>query len=152
MQHPQPHDPVHQVRLVDINQWLQMMGRLDDPVVARLVHAFLSENGAARDQHPGAFLKALETIKRDQIRYAKAYADGKLTGTLVRKATRFALVAMRVCGKLIAAGVQSMKGSGQHRVMRAAAPTQVRVVSRVRCPVAQRRAELLGRRVPRVHA
>lgn len=142
------HDPVQQVRLVDIHQWLQMMGRLDDPVVARLVHQYLSENGAARDQHPGAFLKALETVKRSQISYAKAYARGKLAGFLAQQAARLAVAAVRFTGKVFAGGVRQLSGSGRQQVHLDLRPVQALASPRVRCPVTQRRAELQARRHP----
>lgn len=141
-------DPVQQARHVECNHWLGMMGRLQDPVVARLVLGFFNENMRLRDQHPGAFLIAAETVKRDQIRYAKAYAWGRLAravtvatgrGTFV---TVERLIAMASLG--FRAGRKLAHAMSQHSTAQvkagASAPTWRR------CVVRQRRDELPAQR------
>ena len=69
-------DPVKQQALLEAQQWLRMLGRLDDVVVARLVLKFLTDNPALIERHLGAYMTASETVKRSQIRYARSYGFG----------------------------------------------------------------------------
>jgi hypothetical protein len=69
-------DPVKQQALLEASQWLRMLGRLDDVVVARLVLKFLTDNPALIERHLGAYMTASETVKRSQIRYARSYRVG----------------------------------------------------------------------------
>jgi hypothetical protein len=81
-------DRFAQATHLDVSHWLRMMGRLDDPVVARLVLGFLDSDPHLRARHPGAFLQASETVKRAQIRFAKGYARGRLVGSMCLSACR----------------------------------------------------------------
>jgi hypothetical protein len=77
-------DPVKEQALLEANQWLRMLGRLDDEVVARLVLNFLKENPPLIERHLGAYMTASETVKRSQIRYARSYDFGKALAQVAR--------------------------------------------------------------------
>lgn len=77
-------DPVKQQALLEARQWLRMLGRLDDVVVARLVLKFLTDNPALIERHLGAYMTASETVKRSQIRYARSYGAGMALAQLAR--------------------------------------------------------------------
>ena len=77
-------DPVKQQALLDASQWLRMLGRLDDIVVARLVLKFLTDNPALIERHLGAYMTASETVKRSQIRYARSYGLGMAIAQVTR--------------------------------------------------------------------
>ena len=77
-------DPVKQQALLEARQWLRMLGRLDDVVVARLVLKFLTDNPALIERHLGSYMTASETVKRSQIRYARSYG----LGMAIAQATR----------------------------------------------------------------
>jgi len=146
-------DPVKQAHHVEVNHWLRMMGRLQDPVVARLVLGFLNDNPDLRDTHPGAFLLASETVKRDQIRYAKAYAWGKLAKSVSRATGRGTVVAFTGLCMLATAGLSGVRKL-KHTMSRPAAPdarqeapapTRCTPTHR-RCLIRQRRNELHAQR------
>ena len=77
-------DPVKQQALLDASQWLRMLGRLDDIVVARLVLKFLTDNPTLIERHLGAYMTASETVKRSQIRYARSYGLGMAIAQVTR--------------------------------------------------------------------
>lgn len=145
-------DPVQQAHHVEVNHWLRMMGRLDDPVVARLVLKFLNENPRIRLEHPGAFLLASETVKRSQIRYAKAYAVGKFSRSACSLVGRgIAAATGRVC-LLVVAGCSGLQKLVRNMRRPLDADVRQRAASPVwrRCVVRQRRNEShVQRGVPR---
>ena len=71
-------------RGVDMQHLHQVLERVDDVVVARIVIAKFDANPRLMDAFPGAHLKALETIKRSQIRYAKAHRFGVRLASVAR--------------------------------------------------------------------
>jgi hypothetical protein len=77
-------DPVKQQALLEARQWLRMLGRLDDVVVARLVLKFLTDNPALIERHLGPYMTASETVKRSQIRYARSYELGMAIAQVTR--------------------------------------------------------------------
>jgi hypothetical protein len=140
-------DPVQQAQHVEVNHWLRMMGRLEDPVVARLVLAFLNDNPRQRAQHPGAFLQASETVKRSQIRFAKAYAWGRLAGSTSVAAGRGVSRAAKGLGMLASsgfAGLAKLVHWAQSAMPAKTGGTSSKPSTR-RCPV-RRRDELHARR------
>lgn len=68
---------------IEAAQWRDMMSRLRDPVVARLVIEHLDSNVQMREHFPAAYLVAKETVKREHIRYAKARDRGRLLASTV---------------------------------------------------------------------
>lgn len=68
-----------QLNEAEAKHWLSLIGRLNDPVVARIFVNVLNDSPALRARFSGAYLSACETIKRDQIRYAKGKAWGQFT-------------------------------------------------------------------------
>jgi hypothetical protein len=66
-------------------RWMDTMNRLHDPLVARVVLEFMDNSAGMRDRFPGAHLLALETVKRDRMRFAKA----ERRKTLVLNALRY---------------------------------------------------------------
>jgi hypothetical protein len=63
----------------DAKHWLDLIGRLNDPVVARIFVNVLNDSPLLRARFAGAYLSACETVKRDRIRYAKGKAWGQFT-------------------------------------------------------------------------
>lgn len=63
-------------RHVDAKHLADMLARVHDPVVARIFLSQLDTHPELQLEFLGASLKAQETIKRDQIRYAKARDAG----------------------------------------------------------------------------
>jgi hypothetical protein len=116
-------------RSVDARHLHQLFERVDDVVVARILVASFAANAELCRAFPGAHLRALETVKRAQIRYAKAHRYGvlartcggiaiDLVGTVVSSALRV--------GRAVAAAARAAK-------RRAAYVKSVRDQSRVIC-------------------
>lgn len=113
-------------RGVDMQHLHEVFERVHDVVVARIVIAQFDANPRLKDAFPGVHLKALETIKRAHIRYAKAHRAG----------VRFAAVT-RACRGIVSWITARVRGS----------IASVRAAHRRRRFVASIRAE---QRVPRV--
>lgn len=113
-------------RGVDMQHLHEVFERVHDVVVARIVIAQFDANPRLKDAFPGVHLKALETIKRAQIRYAKAHRAGVRVAAVTR--------ACRGIARWLASGVRACIAS-------------LRAVHRRRRFVASVRAEV---RVPRV--
>ncbi|WP_295551201.1 hypothetical protein [uncultured Pseudacidovorax sp.] len=62
---------------IDARHLQDVLRRANDPVVARLLRDFIQEQDL-RQSYPGAYLVALESIKRSQMRYARAKEQGQL--------------------------------------------------------------------------
>ena len=143
--------PIKSAQLLDAIHWQSTMGRLKDPVVARLVLGYLNENPRLRDQHPGAYLMASETVKRSQIRYAKARAWGRVASHLGRagallliQSIHYAATAFQWClrgGRSIAQRLRSPRpATATELPAREAGAT---IVQLHRCPVRERRSAVL---------
>ncbi|HVR48335.1 MAG TPA: hypothetical protein VMS38_01250 [Pseudorhodoferax sp.] len=78
---PSPKSPAFNPRSVDARHLHQLFERVDDVVVARLLVARFADDADLCKAFPGAHLRALETVKRSQIRYAKARRYGVLART-----------------------------------------------------------------------
>lgn len=85
---------------IDASHLRDVLRRADDPVVARLLLDFITEH-ELQQSYPGAYLVALESIKRSQTRYARA----KERGMLVRRLALRVGAALRACGKACVDGV-----------------------------------------------
>lgn len=96
-------DPVKEQALLEAQQWLRMLGRLDDLVVARLVLNFLNQNPPLIERHLGAYLTASETVKRSQIRYARSYGCGKAFAQIARGTGFVAKATFRLLRSLLKA-------------------------------------------------
>lgn len=81
---------------VDRQLLVNMMSRVNDPVVARIFLNTLDMYPDLKLQFLGAYLMAEETVKRSQIRYAKAHDLGQATAQVKRKC----LVALRALWSL----------------------------------------------------
>jgi hypothetical protein len=68
----------------DVSQWKGVVGRLKDPVTARLVVKFLDDHPQLREKRAGVYLAASETVQRDRIRYAKAMRAGRAAAVIAR--------------------------------------------------------------------
>lgn len=73
--------PAFNPRAVDAKHLHQMFERVDDVVVARILVRCFDDNAELCRAFPGAHLRALETVKRAHIRYAKARRYGVLART-----------------------------------------------------------------------
>ncbi|MCR6481033.1 hypothetical protein NU688_33085 [Variovorax sp. ZS18.2.2] len=149
---PEPQGSAHSM---DATQWRHMMSRLNDPVVARLVLAYLDANPAQRDRYPGGYLQATETVKRAQIRYAKARDWGRLaafvgrgTALLTLQSISRAGVAMQWCW----CKCRQAAGSLAKRLRPESSKTMSKdtgetnsagILQLHRCPVRQRRSDAL---------
>ena len=136
MKTPVIHDPVQQPAVLDACQQLRMLGRLDDIVVARLVLSFMSENPRMKERHPGAFLTASETVKRSQIRYARAFGYGKAFAQVARGMGFVAKATFRLL-RLTVRTTATIARQRSEKVPTPVAPT--RIVVR-RCQVRRRDA------------
>ncbi|MFP5475571.1 MAG: hypothetical protein ACLGJD_18170 [Gammaproteobacteria bacterium] len=67
---------------IDASHLRDVLRRASDPVVARLLQDFIHEQ-ELQQSYPGAYLVALESIKRSQIRYARAKEQGRFVRSLV---------------------------------------------------------------------
>lgn len=76
-----PKSPAFNPRSVDARHLHQLFERVDDVVVARILVARFDADLDLCRAFPGAHLRALETVKRSQIRYAKARRYGVLART-----------------------------------------------------------------------
>lgn len=76
---------------VDRQLLVNMISRVNDPVVARIFLNTLDMYPDLKLQFLGAYLMAEEAVKRSHIRYAKAHDRGQATAQIKRKS----LVALR---------------------------------------------------------
>jgi hypothetical protein len=83
-------------RSADARMLTSMIQRVHDPVVARIFLSTLEQYPDLQLQFLGAFLKAQETVKRSQMRCAKA--------------RDFGIAAMRLKNSAVACGLLVMKG------------------------------------------
>lgn len=153
MQYPSNNQPIKAAQSLDATQWHNMMGRLKDPVVARLVLGYFGQNPRLRDQHPGAFLTASETVKRSHIRYAKAHALGRMVVIGGRTATRAmawstssAVSALRWCWNAIRSLQRELPANANNTPVQAAQVGPVPVFAgRPRVSVHRRRQDAIAR-------
>lgn len=84
---------------VDRQLLVNMISRVNDPVVARIFLNTLDMYPDLKLQFLGAYLMAEETVKRSQIRYAKAHDVGQATARIKRKCLKLlrALWSLSVC-------------------------------------------------------
>ncbi|BDR09311.1 hypothetical protein CTR2_R26490 [Comamonas thiooxydans] len=84
---------------VDRQLLVNMISRVNDPVVARIFLNTLDMYPDLKLQFLGAYLMAEETVKRSQIRYAKAHDLGQATARIKRKCLELlgALWSLSVC-------------------------------------------------------
>ncbi|MDH0051302.1 hypothetical protein [Comamonas terrigena] len=85
----------------DARMLTSMIQRVHDPVVARIFLSTLDQYPDLQLQFLGAFLKAQETVKRSQMRYAKARDFGIATMRLKNSAVACGLLVARSCIGLV---------------------------------------------------
>lgn len=85
---------------IDASHLRDVLRRAEDPVVARLLRDFITEH-ELQQSYPGAYLVAMESIKRSQTRYARA----KERGILVRRLALRIGAALGACGRTCVDGV-----------------------------------------------
>ncbi|WP_147283001.1 hypothetical protein [Pseudorhodoferax soli] len=101
----------------------QVFERVHDVVVARIVIAQFDANPRLKDAFPGVHLKALETIKRAHIRYAKAHRAGVRFAAVTQACRGIASwIALCVRGCLA-----SVRAAHQRRRFVASVRAQVRI-------------------------
>lgn len=88
-------------RSADARMLTSMIQRVHDPVVARIFLSTLEQYPDLQLQFLGAFLKAQETVKRSQMRYAKARDFGIATMRLKNSAVACGLLVTRSCIGLV---------------------------------------------------
>jgi hypothetical protein len=88
-------------RSADARMLTSMIQRVHDPVVARIFLSTLEQYPDLQLQFLGAFLKAQETVKRSQMRYAKARDFGIAAMRLKNSAVACGLLVMRSCMGLV---------------------------------------------------
>lgn len=64
----------------DVRQWQSVVSRVQDPITARLIVQLLDTMPELRSKRVGIYLAASETVKRDQVRFAKSFRRGKAVG------------------------------------------------------------------------
>ncbi len=104
--------PAFNPRSVDARHLHQLFERVDDVVVARLLVARFADDADLCKAFPGAHLRALETVKRAQIRYAKARRYGVLAKTCVGIAFDLGSTAVSTVqriGRAVAASLRAAK-------------------------------------------
>ena len=84
-------------RIVDAHMLTSMIQRVHDLVVARIFFSTLEQYPDLELQFLGAFLKAQETVKRSQMRYAKARAFGIAAMRVKNRAVACGLLVMSCC-------------------------------------------------------
>ncbi len=88
-------------RSADARMLTSMIQRVHDPVVARIFLSTLEQYPDLQLQFLGAFLKAQETVKRSQMRYAKARDFGIAAMRFKNSAVACGLLVMRSCVGLV---------------------------------------------------
>lgn len=88
-------------RSVDARILANMIQRVHDPVVARIFLSTLETYPELQVQFLGAFLKAHETVKRSQIRYAKARDLGHSVAWFAKNAVGCSRFVVRGCTRLV---------------------------------------------------
>lgn len=88
-------------RSADARMLTSMIQRVHDPVVARIFLSTLEQYPDLQLQFLGAYLKAQETVKRSQMRYAKARDFGIAATRAKNSAVACCLLVMRSCMGLV---------------------------------------------------
>lgn len=88
-------------RSADARMLTSMIQRVHDPVVARIFLSTLEQYPDLQLQFLGAYLKAQETVKRSQMRYAKARDFGIAAMRAKNSAVACCLLVMRSCMGLV---------------------------------------------------
>lgn len=89
--------PQASARSADARMLTSMIQRVHDPVVARIFLSTLEQYPELQVQFLGAYLKAQETVKRSQIRYAKARDFGIAAIRAKNCAVACGLLVLRSC-------------------------------------------------------
>jgi len=88
-------------RSADARMLTSMIQRVHDPVVARIFLSTLEQYPDLQMQFLGAYLKAQETLKRSQMRYAKARDFGIAVSRTKNSAVACSLLVLRSCIGLV---------------------------------------------------
>lgn len=75
---------IEELARTDARHWQSVVSRVEDPITARLLVNLLDTMPDLRTERLGVYLAASETVKRDQIRWAKNYRLGKSVGIAVK--------------------------------------------------------------------
>lgn len=75
---------IEELARTDARQWQAVVNRVEDPITARLLVDLLDTMPDLRMERVGVYLAARETVKRDQVRYAKSFRCGKAAGLVVK--------------------------------------------------------------------
>lgn len=80
---------------LDAQHLAGMIRKLNDPLVARIFLEVLNQYPELEKRYLGSYLKAIETIERHQVHYAKAHAVGQVCERLRASIVKAALLAYR---------------------------------------------------------
>jgi uncharacterized protein (DUF169 family) len=112
-----------EIARTDLAQWKAVVSRATHPVTARLIVEALDLDTATKAANLGVYLVARETVKRDQIRYARARRAGQVVGNVGR-------LAFRACKAVIGFTANSVsKARGKAPALKPVAPQRAPVTA-----------------------